>query len=51
MSTMLSKFPASRLFEQLFVQEQIKENTKAARHWPLWGESNNDQWIPLRKDQ
>ena len=30
--------PASRLFAKLFVQAQIKENTKAPRHWPLWGD-------------
>ena len=30
--------PASRLFTQSFVQAQIKENIKAPRHWPLWGE-------------
>ena len=29
---------ASRLFTQLFVQAQIKENIKALRHWALWGE-------------
>ena len=29
---------ASRLFTQPFVQAQIKENIKAPRHWPLWGE-------------
>ena len=33
------KSPAPRLFAQPFVQAQIKENTKALRHWPLWGES------------
>ena len=26
------------LLNRLFVQAQIKENTKAPRHWPLWGE-------------
>ena len=26
------------LFAQLLVQAQIKENIKAPRHWPLWGE-------------
>ena len=30
---------ASRLFAQPFVQAWIKENVKATRHWPLWGES------------
>ena len=32
------KSPASRLFTQMFIQAQIKENIKAPRHWPLWGE-------------
>ena len=26
------------MFTQLFVQTQTKENIKAPRHWPLWGE-------------
>ena len=26
------------LFTQPFIQAQIKENIKALRHWPLWGE-------------
>ena len=29
------KSRASRLFAQLFVQAQIKEDIKALRHWPL----------------
>ena len=29
------KSPASLLFTQPFVQSQIKESTKALRHWPL----------------
>ena len=45
------KSPPSRLFAQLFVQAQIKENTKAPRHWPLWGESISYWWIPLTKGQ
>ena len=32
------KSPASRLFTQLFIHTQIKENIKAPRHWPLCGE-------------
>ena len=36
------KPPASWLFAQLFDQVQIKENIKALRHWPLWGESTGD---------
>ena len=54
------KSPASRLFTQpfiyLFIQAQIKENIKAPRHWPLWGEftgefpsqrSSNAENIPI----
>ena len=40
-----------RLFAQSFVQAQIKENIKAPRHWPFWGESTGDRWIPLTKGQ
>ena len=43
--------PASRLFAQPFVQAQIKENIKAPRRWPLWGEPTDDRWIPLTKGQ
>ena len=25
---------------------QIKENIKAHRHWPLYGEFTGDRWIP-----
>ena len=38
MGAMRLKSPASRLFAQPFIQVQIKENIKASRHWPLWGE-------------
>ena len=34
------KSPTSPLFARPFVQTQIEENTKARRHWPLWGEDN-----------
>ena len=43
------KSPASRLFTQLFVLTQIKENIKAPRHWPLWAEFTGDRWIPAQK--
>ena len=29
----------------------IKENIKAPRHWPLWGEFTGDRLIPRTKDQ
>ena len=41
------KSPASRLFTQSFIQAQIKENIKAPRHWPLYG----DRWIPRTNGQ
>ena len=44
-------WPAFRLFTQVFVQAQIKENIKAPRHYPLWGEFTGDEWIPRRKGQ
>ena len=28
-----------------------QRNTKAPRHWPLWGESTSDRWIPRTKGQ
>ena len=43
--------PASRVFTQQFIQAQIKENFKAPRHWPLWGEFAGDRWIPCTKGQ
>ena len=45
------KSPASRLFIQPFIQAYTKENIKAPRHWPLWGEFTCDWWIPRTKDQ
>ena len=39
------KSPASRLFTQPSTQAQIKENIKAPRHWPLWGEFTGDRWM------
>ena len=45
------KSPVSRLFTQLFIQAQIKENVKAPHHWPLCGELTGDQLIPCTKGQ
>ena len=41
----------SRLLAQPFVRALIKENIKAPPHWPLWGQSTGDRWIPLTKGQ
>ena len=43
--------PASRLFTQPFIRAQIKENIKAPRHWPLYGEFIGDRWIPRKNGQ
>ena len=45
------KSRASRLFAQTLIQRHTKENIKAPRYWSLWGESTDDQWIPLTKGQ
>ena len=44
-----SKSPASPLFAQLFVQAQIKENTKAQRHWLCEGYSAVTGEFPAQK--
>ena len=49
MGTMVS--PAPPLFTQPFIQAQMKENMKAPRQWPLWGEFTRDGWIPGTKGQ
>ena len=45
------KSPASRLFAQALIQAQIKENIKAPRRWPSWGEFTGDWWILRTKGQ
>ena len=37
MSATVSQITHVSMFVQPFVQAQIKENIKAPRHWPLWG--------------
>ena len=38
MSRMASQITSLTIFTQPFAHSQIKENIKASRHWPLWGE-------------
>ena len=45
----LLKSAVSRLFTQPFVEAQIKENIKAPRHWPLWGESIGHCEFPTQR--
>ena len=49
MTTVASQSPASRLFTQLFIQVQIKENIKASRHWPLCGEFAGTGEFPAQR--
>ena len=51
MSVLVSQIIGISLFFQPFVEAHIKENIKAQRHWPLWGESTGDMWTPLTKGQ
>ena len=45
------KSPVLWVFTQPSIQAQIKENIKAPRHWPLWGEFTGDRRISRTKDQ
>ena len=51
MSAMASQITSVSIVTQSFVQVQIKENMKALRYWPLWGEFTGDRWIPHTKGQ
>ena len=42
--------PHDCLLNRLF-KAKIKENIKAPRHWPLWGEFTGNRWIPRTKGQ
>ena len=33
------------------VQAQIKQNIEAPRRRPLWEDSTDDQWIPIKQGQ
>ena len=45
MSTIASQITGVQIVTQSFVQAQFKENIKAPRHRPLWGEFIGDRWI------
>ena len=49
MSAMASQITSLTIVYSRFIQAQIKENIKARRHWPLWGEFTGDRWFPPRK--
>ena len=49
--TALSSPAMSQLFDQPFIQEQIKGNVKAPRQWPLCLEFTCDRQIPRTNGQ
>ena len=51
MSVMAFPITSILIVYSTVIQVQIKENIKAPRHWPLWGEFTGDQWIPRTKGQ
>ena len=42
MSAMASHITSLTIVYSTVIQAQIKENIKAPRHWPLWGEFTGD---------
>ena len=51
MCPMTSQSPATRLLAELLLQAQKRENIKAPRYWPLWGELTSGRWTPRTKGQ
>ena len=49
MGTTASQITSLTIVTQPFIQAHIKENIKALRHWPLWGELTGHRWIPCTK--
>ena len=45
MGAIASQITSLTIVNSTVIQRQIKENTKAPRHWPLCGEFNGDRWI------
>ena len=50
-STMAYQITGTSMFAQPYVETKIKENIKASRHWPLWGEFIGYRWNPHTKGQ
>ena len=49
MSTMASEITSLTIVYSTFIQAQIKENTKALRHWPWCGESTGTDEFPAQR--
>ena len=48
-SAMASQITGVSIVYSTIIQAQIKENIKAPRHWPLWGEFTVDRWNPTKR--
>ena len=46
-----SNYRQSHCFFKRLYRRTLKKNFKVPLHWPLWGESTGDRWIPLTKGQ
>ena len=51
MSAMASQITGVSIVCSAVCSGADQDNIKAPRHWPLWGESNGDRWIPITKGQ
>ena len=51
MGTMASQITSLAIVYLTVNSGQVKENIKAPRQWPLWGEFAGDQWIPRTNGQ
>ena len=51
MGEMASQITSLTIVYSTVFQAQTKENIKAPRHWPLWGEFTGDRWFPRTKGQ
>ena len=51
MGVIASRITSLTIVYSIFIQTQIKEITKAQRHWPLCGEFTGDRWIPRTNSQ
>ena len=51
MGAMASQITSLAIVYSTVYSDQIKENIKAPRHWPLWWEFTGYRWIPCTKGQ
>ena len=49
MSAMAPQITSLTIVYSAVYSGMIKENIKAPRHWPLWGEFTGDWWFPAQR--